>query len=119
MSGNEEKSTNADILQTVGTSTSLLSLLDNNSHTYNLGFTQTGPNVSTGVTSATFLPGVTSSAVTDTMTVSGPFGSDTTGVSNSFVEGPAAPERAVVRPGRQAGVQRTARRYAGLPACAE
>jgi hypothetical protein len=85
-SGNFQRTTNAAILQTVGTSTSDLTMVDNNSNTYTIGFTQTGKNVDTGTTSATFLPDTTMLAVTDTMTVSGPFGSD---ISNSFTEGPA------------------------------
>jgi len=81
----EEGSISAAILQTVGVSSLVKTLVDNNSNTYTLDFTQTG-TVDSGATSATFLPGATTLDVVDAMTVSGPSGSDATGVSNSFVE---------------------------------
>ena len=81
----EEASINAAILQTVGASSLLKTLVDNNSNTYTLDFTQVG-TVDSGATSATFLPGATTLDVVDAMTVTGPHGSDATGVSNSFVE---------------------------------
>ena len=81
----QEGSINAAILQTVGVSSLLKTLVDNNSNTYSVDFTQTG-TIDSGVTSATFLPGATTLDVVDAITVSGPHGSDATGVSNSFVE---------------------------------
>jgi PEP-CTERM motif len=83
--GVQEGSINAAILQTVGVASLLKTLVDNNSNTYSVDFTQTG-TIDSGATSATFLPGATTLDVVDTMTVSGPHGSDATGVSNSFVE---------------------------------
>lgn len=82
----------SDILQTVGSATLVKTLVDNNSNTYTLNFTQNGNTVS-GITSATFLPGATMLSVSETLTISGAFGSDATGVSNSFVEA-AVPEPA-------------------------
>ena len=81
----------SDILQTVGSATLVKTLTDNNSNIYTIDFTQIGNTVS-GITSATFLPGVTMLSVRETLTVSGD-GSDITGVSNSFVE-TAVPEPA-------------------------
>ena len=66
-------------------------MVDNNSNLYNLHFVQSGANVDTGSTSLNFLPDTISLSVTDTVVVSGPFGSDTVGVANSFVEGDPAP----------------------------
>ena len=81
----QEDSINAAILQTVGSSSLLKTLVDNNSNAYALSFTQIG-TVDSGTTSATFLPGATTLDVVDTITVNGAHGSDATGVSNSFVE---------------------------------
>ena len=81
----QEARINAAILQTVGASSLLKTLVDNNSNTYTVAFTQTG-TIDSGSTSATFLPGATTLDVVDAITVSGPHGSDATGVSNSFVE---------------------------------
>lgn len=80
-----EGSMSAAILQTVGTSTLVKTIVDNNSNTYTIDFTQTG-TTDTGTTSVTFLPGTNTLDVTDTMTVSALAGSDATGVSNSIVE---------------------------------
>ena len=63
-------------------------MLDNNFNLYNLHFVQSGANVDVGSTSLNFLPGTTSLAVTDQVIVS-KGGSDTVGVANSFVVGPA------------------------------
>ena len=82
------QSMNAAILQTVGSSTLDKTLVDNNSNTYTIGFTQNG-TTDTCCTSVAFQPGTTALDVTDTFTISPTFGSDATGVSNSFVEGPA------------------------------
>ena len=83
--GVQEGSINAAILQTVGVASLLKTLVDNNSNTYSVDFTQTGTTDS-GPTSATFLSGATTLDVIDSITVSGAHGSDATGVSNSFVE---------------------------------
>jgi hypothetical protein len=88
-----EGSMSAAILQTVGSSTLVKTIVDNNSNTYLIDFTQNG-TTDTGTTSVAFLPGTTSLDVTDTMTISGVFGSDATGVSNSIVENSTIPEPA-------------------------
>jgi hypothetical protein len=88
-----EASMSAAILQTVGSSTLVKTLVDNNSNPYTIDFTQNG-TVDSGTTSVAFLPGTTTLDVTDTMTISGFVGSDATGISNSIVENNAVPEPA-------------------------
>jgi hypothetical protein len=77
VAGRFQLSTKASLLQTVGSASSNLDFVDNNSNLYNLHFVQNGANVDTGSTSLNFLPDTTSLAVTDQVIVSGPFGSDT------------------------------------------
>jgi hypothetical protein len=80
-----EGSMSAAILQTVGSSALVKTIVDNNSNTYTINFTQNG-TTDTGTTSVAFLPGTTTLDVTDKITISGLYGSDATGVSNSIVE---------------------------------
>ena len=87
--GNEVASVAGGIFQTTGTSTLVTSLTDNNSNSYGLNITQIGA-IASGVTTATFLKGVTSLAVSERLTL-GMGGSDVTGISNSFTEN-AIPE---------------------------
>ena len=75
----------SSINQTRGLSGLKTTLLDNNSNTYTTNFTQTGPMVTSGTTTAAFNPGAISLAVTDTLTI-GPKGSDATGVANSYTQ---------------------------------
>jgi hypothetical protein len=84
--GVHEASIDAAILQTAGVSSLLKTVVDNNSHTYTVDFTQTGVTDS-GVTAVTFLPGATTLDVVDTITTSSVIGSNASGVSNSFIEG--------------------------------
>ena len=47
----------SDLLQTAGSSSLIKTVVDNNSNTYNIAFTQFGANLQIGNTMATFLPG--------------------------------------------------------------
>jgi hypothetical protein len=75
----------SSIGQSRGSSGLLTMLLDNNSNTYMTDFTQTGPLVTSGITTVAFKPGANSLAVTDTLTI-GPKGSDVTSLANSYTQ---------------------------------
>jgi hypothetical protein len=72
-----------------GTVTLAKDLVDNHGNHYSINFTQvnplSGPPTITGTTMATFLPGVTSLTVADTLTI-GSDGSNTSAVSNSYTQ---------------------------------
>ena len=74
----------SDIDQTRGSSTLMTTLVDNHSNTYMTNFTQNG-TLTSGTTTATFLPGVLSLAVNDVLTVNAN-GSDVTGIANSYTQ---------------------------------
>ena len=79
-----EQAMAGDILQSVGSANLMTHLVDNFSNPYLLNFTQIG-TTTTGTTTAAFMPGVTSLAVAELLTVA-PGGSDISGISNSFTE---------------------------------
>ena len=74
----------SDIDQTRGSATLMTTLVDNNSNTYMTNFTQKG-TLTSGITTATFQPGVLSLAVNDMLTINST-GSDVTGIANSYTQ---------------------------------
>ena len=74
----------SDIDQTRGSSTLMTTLVDNHSNTYMTNFTQNG-TLTSGTTTATFLPGVDMLAVSDMLMIN-TNGSDVTGIANSYTQ---------------------------------
>lgn len=82
----DEQSLSADILQTVGAANLVKVLTDNFNNPYELDFVQIG-TTTIGVTTANFVPGVTSLVVAEQLTVASG-GSDISAISNSYTETP-------------------------------